>query len=90
MAPSTSQKSICKAFNQFGEQKLEIHLTISTELVAHIHPQIQIINSGNSALLNCTIYGSEVNKIEWFHNGQELFANGRTERRYASTHVRRR
>uniref|UniRef100_A0A182NQ64 Down syndrome cell adhesion molecule-like protein Dscam2 n=1 Tax=Anopheles dirus TaxID=7168 RepID=A0A182NQ64_9DIPT len=71
---------ICKAFNQFGEQKLEIHLTISTELVAHIHPQIQIINSGNSALLNCSIFGSEVNKIEWFHNGQELFANGRTER----------
>uniref|UniRef100_A0A1S4GPA3 Uncharacterized protein n=1 Tax=Anopheles gambiae TaxID=7165 RepID=A0A1S4GPA3_ANOGA len=71
---------ICKAFNQFGEQKLEIHLTISNELVAHIHPQIQIINSGNSALLNCSIYGSEVNKIEWFHNGQELFANGRSER----------
>ncbi|XP_035786671.1 Down syndrome cell adhesion molecule-like protein Dscam2 isoform X3 [Anopheles albimanus] len=71
---------ICKAFNQFGEQKLEMHLTVSNELMAHIHPQIQIINSGSSALLNCSIFGGEVNKIEWFHNGQELFANGRSER----------
>ncbi|XP_058830387.1 cell adhesion molecule Dscam2 isoform X2 [Topomyia yanbarensis] len=63
---------VCKAANQFGEQKLQIHLTINSELVVQIIPQIQVINAGSSATFNCTIIGSEIGKIEWFHNGRAL------------------
>lgn len=67
-----SGRWICKASNQFGEQKLQIRLTINSELSAHINPQIQVINTGSTAKFNCTIVGSEIGKIEWFHNGHAL------------------
>ena len=34
-----------------------------------MNPQIQIINSGGTAIFNCTISGTP-NNIEWFHNGK--------------------
>ncbi|XP_055628541.1 cell adhesion molecule Dscam2 isoform X2 [Toxorhynchites rutilus septentrionalis] len=60
---------ICKAVNQFGEQELHIHLTINSELVVQIQPQIQIVNTGTPAKFNCMIVGSKIGKIEWIHNG---------------------
>lgn len=63
---------ICKVSNQFGEQKLEIRLTVNSYLSAHIHPQIQIINSGGTAIFNCSITGTPIGKIEWFHDGKPV------------------
>lgn len=62
---------VCKASNQYGEQKLEIVLKVNLHLSAHINPQIQIINSGSTAFFNCSTSGSP-NDIEWFHNGKPV------------------
>lgn len=62
---------ICKASNQYGEQKLEIVVQVNSYLSVHMNPQIQIINSGGTAIFNCTIAGTPTN-IEWFHNGKSI------------------
>uniref|UniRef100_A0A336KKP0 CSON012059 protein n=1 Tax=Culicoides sonorensis TaxID=179676 RepID=A0A336KKP0_CULSO len=61
---------ICKASNQFGEQKLEIRLTVNNYLSVHINPQVQIINYGGGVTFNCSITDQTVSKIEWYHNGK--------------------
>ncbi|XP_053686439.1 cell adhesion molecule Dscam2 [Sabethes cyaneus] len=73
---------ICKAANQFGEQRLQIHLTINSELLVHIHPQMQVINTGDSAKFNCTVMGSESSQIEWFHNGRLLTDDNRMGKKF--------
>lgn len=61
---------ICKASNQFGEQKLEIRLTVNNYLSVHINPQVQIVNYGGAVAFNCSITDQTVSKIEWYHNGK--------------------
>lgn len=63
---------VCKASNQFGEQRVEIRLHVNTYLSVHIHPQVQIVNSGGTALFNCSITGSGTEEVEWFHDGTLL------------------
>lgn len=60
---------MCKASNQFGEQRVEIRLRVNTYLSVHIHPQVQIVNSDGTAIFNCSITGTGDEKIEWFHDG---------------------
>lgn len=45
---------------------------MNSYLSAHIHPQIQIINSGGTAIFNCSITGTPIGKIEWFHDGKPV------------------
>lgn len=33
----------CKAFNQFGEQKLDVYVTVNAHLSVHVVPQLQVI-----------------------------------------------
>ncbi|XP_055715988.1 cell adhesion molecule Dscam2 isoform X2 [Phlebotomus papatasi] len=67
-----SGRWICKASNQFGDQKLEIRLFVNSYLSIHVHPQTQTINSGGRAIFNCSIVGSPIDKIEWFHDGKPI------------------
>lgn len=67
-----SGKWICKASNQYGDITLEIMLSVTSHLSAHIHPQVQMVNSGAPASLNCSVAGNPIDKIEWFHNGMPL------------------
>ncbi|XP_033149971.1 Down syndrome cell adhesion molecule-like protein Dscam2 isoform X2 [Drosophila busckii] len=70
-------KWICQASNQFGEQRIEIRLSVNTFVSVHILPQVQIVNSGGTAIFNCTTTGSSIdaNAIDWLHNGKPLQAN---------------
>ncbi|KAH8408036.1 hypothetical protein KR222_011729 [Zaprionus bogoriensis] len=68
-------KWICQASNQLGEQRIEIRLIVNTVLSVHIFPQVQVVNSGGTAIFNCTITGSAVDVIDWLHNGKPLQAN---------------
>lgn len=62
-------QQVCKASNQFGDQRIEVRLHVNTYLSVHIHPQVQIVNSGGNAVFNCSITGTGVEQIEWYHNG---------------------
>ncbi|XP_051862940.1 cell adhesion molecule Dscam2 isoform X2 [Drosophila albomicans] len=67
-------KWICQASNQFGEQRIEIRLKVNTFVSVHILPQVQIVNSGGTAIFNCTTIDSEIDVIDWWHNGKPLQA----------------
>ncbi|KPU80416.1 uncharacterized protein Dana_GF18608, isoform B [Drosophila ananassae] len=68
-------KWICQASNQFGEQRIEIRLSVNSYVSVHILPQVQIVNSGGTANFNCTTTGSAIDAIDWLHNGKPLQAN---------------
>lgn len=68
--PSISQ--VCQASNQFGEQRIEIRLFVNSYVSVHILPQVQIVNSGGTAIFNCSTTGSAIDNIEWLHNGKPL------------------
>lgn len=63
---------VCKASNQFGEQKLEIRLTVNNYLSVHINPQVQIVNHGGSAIFNCSVSDFTAGKVEWYQNGKQI------------------
>ena len=66
---------VCKATNQFGEQRVEIRLHVKVVLSVHIHPQVQIVNSGGMAVFNCSIAGIAgigEERIDWYHDGTLL------------------
>lgn len=69
-------RQVCKASNQFGEQRVEVRLHVNAYLSVHIHPQVQIVNSGGTAVFNCTVTGTDGDQVEWFHNGVPLLADG--------------
>lgn len=74
---------VCKATNQFGEQRVEIRLHVKVVLSVHIHPQVQIVNSGGTAVFNCSIAGIGAiaeERIDWYHDGtllQDLPSNNK-------------
>lgn len=67
---------VCKASNQFGDQTVSIRVHVNSYLSVHIHPQVQIINSGGTAIFNCSITGTSVQNIEWFHDGIMIMTEG--------------
>lgn len=54
---------------------MEIRLHVKVVLSVHIHPQVQIVNSGGMAVFNCSMAGIAVNgeeRIDWYHDGTLL------------------
>lgn len=58
---------------------------MNAHLSVHIHPQVQIVNSGTVAVFNCSVNGAAGERddneqhptqhhVEWFHNGVPLLA----------------
>ncbi|XP_044017269.1 Down syndrome cell adhesion molecule-like protein Dscam2 [Aphidius gifuensis] len=60
---------ICRATNQFGEQRAETHLSVTSKLNARIQPRLQVVNSGDAATMNCSVEGYPVESVEWLHDG---------------------
>ncbi|TGZ53114.1 Uncharacterized protein DBV15_05473 [Temnothorax longispinosus] len=60
---------VCRASNQLGEQRAETHLSVTSKLNARIQPRVQVINSGETATMNCTVEGYPVESVEWLHDG---------------------
>ncbi|XP_017776462.1 PREDICTED: Down syndrome cell adhesion molecule-like protein Dscam2 isoform X2 [Nicrophorus vespilloides] len=65
----------CKVTNHFGEQKLDMQLTVTAQLNVHVLPQLQIVNSGENAMFNCTVSGSPVGRVQWLRNGEPILAD---------------
>lgn len=52
-----------------------MRLHVTAYLSVHIHPQVQIVNSGGTAVFNCSVAGLErleAGHVEWLHNGVPL------------------
>ncbi|XP_066247380.1 cell adhesion molecule Dscam1 isoform X2 [Euwallacea similis] len=69
LTPEDSGRWTCKVFNSFGEQRLDVHLNVIAHLSVHVLPQLQVINSGENALFNCTVSGTPIGRVRWVKNG---------------------
>ncbi|XP_060516116.1 cell adhesion molecule Dscam2 [Cylas formicarius] len=72
LKPEDSGRWTCKVHNSFGEQRLDIHLTVVAHLSVHVLPQLQVINSGDTAIFNCTVSGSPVGRVQWLKNSEMI------------------
>ncbi|XP_033228370.1 Down syndrome cell adhesion molecule-like protein Dscam2 [Belonocnema kinseyi] len=75
---------ICNASNQLGVQRAETHLAVTSKLNARIQPNLQVINSGDIAIMNCTVEGYPVESVEWLHDGIPVLTAHETRIRLAA------
>lgn len=74
LKPDDTGKWICKASNQFGEQRLDIHLTVTAHLSLHVLPQLQVIY--NRRILIIVWIVSDFKKREHIQSvSRKLFAS---------------
>ncbi|XP_058795689.1 cell adhesion molecule Dscam2 isoform X3 [Phymastichus coffea] len=66
---------VCSARNQFGEQQAETHLSVTSKLNARIQPLLQVVNSGQTATMNCTVEGFPIESVEWLHDGVPIHSS---------------
>ncbi|CAH0727689.1 unnamed protein product, partial [Brenthis ino] len=59
----------CRAANAHGHITLRLHLSLRAHLTVHAQPHTQIVNSGGTAIINCTWAGWPSPRLEWLHNG---------------------
>lgn len=60
---------MCSARNQFGEQQAETHLSVTFKLNARVQPMLQLVNSGQTVTMNCTVEGYPIESVDWLHDG---------------------
>ncbi|OQR72955.1 Down syndrome cell adhesion molecule-like, partial [Tropilaelaps mercedesae] len=58
----------CHANNSMGMDTTETELTVTDTLHALIAPRVYRAELGGSVLLNCTVRGTPVLRVEWLHN----------------------
>ncbi|CAH2101996.1 unnamed protein product [Euphydryas editha] len=59
----------CRAANAHGHLTLKLHLFLRAHLTVHAQPHTQVVNSGGTAIINCTWAGWPSPRLEWLHNG---------------------
>ncbi|XP_059046951.1 cell adhesion molecule Dscam2-like [Achroia grisella] len=64
----------CRAANPHGHLTLRLHLAVHAHLTVHAQPHTQVVNSGGTAMINCTWGGWPAPRLEWLHNGVPLGA----------------
>ncbi|KAH9634765.1 hypothetical protein HF086_013625 [Spodoptera exigua] len=64
----------CRAANAHGHLTLRLHVAVRAHLTAHAQPHTQVVNSGGTAIINCTWGGWPAPRLEWLHNGVPLGA----------------
>eukprot|EP00106_Octopus_bimaculoides_P001607 XP_014769049.1 PREDICTED: Down syndrome cell adhesion molecule homolog [Octopus bimaculoides] len=67
----------CRAFNKKGSTTVSIQLTVTSPLSATLYPADQIVDAGRVATFNCSVQGSPINEITWYHNGEPLTNSSR-------------
>ncbi|XP_074653669.1 cell adhesion molecule Dscam1-like [Tubulanus polymorphus] len=72
-----SGRYVCIATNRLGQKTAITQLTVTAPLSVHVEPSHQIVDVGNTASFNCTIYGHPVKSIKWYKNGKILKIQGR-------------
>ncbi|GAB1598659.1 Down syndrome cell adhesion molecule-like isoform X2, partial [Argonauta hians] len=68
----------CTAFNKKGSTSVSLQLTVTSPLKATLYPSYQIVDAGHMATFNCSVQGSPVKNITWYHNGRPFTNISRT------------
>ncbi|XP_063226995.1 cell adhesion molecule Dscam2 [Bacillus rossius redtenbacheri] len=65
-------KYLCWVNNSAGEETVQVTLSISAPLSAHLQPQSQVVDVGKEAVFHCVSSGFPVTKVAWFANGRPV------------------
>ncbi|KAG1677263.1 Down syndrome cell adhesion molecule-like protein Dscam2 [Nymphon striatum] len=63
---------ICKATNEMGQEEAVSKVTVISPISVFIHPQIQIVNIGDTVNLECVVSGGPINEVTWMKNGETI------------------
>lgn len=74
-----SGKYLCWVNNTVGEETIQVTLTVTAPLTAHLQPQVQIIDVDKNATFQCIISGYPVHEITWLHDGKPILRDNRVE-----------
>ncbi|XP_022699734.1 Down syndrome cell adhesion molecule-like protein 1 homolog [Varroa jacobsoni] len=59
---------LCQTNNSMGMETTETELIVTDALHAVITPRVYRADLGGNVLLNCTVRGTPVHRVEWLHN----------------------
>lgn len=62
----------CIAFNSLGEFTIDTELRVRRTLSTSIRPKRLISDKRSRVVVNCTVSGSPIDAIHWYHNGLPL------------------
>ncbi|XP_055679736.1 cell adhesion molecule Dscam2 isoform X1 [Lutzomyia longipalpis] len=72
-------KYLCWVNNSAGEETIQVMLTVSAPLTAHLQPQVQTVDVDRDAHLQCIVSGFPVQDIVWLHDGKPILRDNRIE-----------
>nr|CAD7399479.1 unnamed protein product [Timema cristinae] len=72
-------KYLCWVNNSAGEETVQVTLTVSAPLSAHVQPQNQVVDVGKEAVFQCIPGGHPVTKVVWYRNGKPVVRDARFE-----------
>ncbi|XP_076350073.1 cell adhesion molecule Dscam1-like isoform X2 [Tachypleus tridentatus] len=67
----------CMVSNDVGQERGEVTLDITAPLKASIYPEKQEVESGDPAIINCTVQGYPIHFVSWLKDQRTLVADGR-------------
>ncbi|XP_061500110.1 cell adhesion molecule Dscam2 isoform X1 [Anopheles gambiae] len=74
-----SGKYLCWVNNTAGEETIQVSLTVTAPLTAHLQPQVQTVDVGKDAQFQCIISGFPAHEVLWMHNGKPIVRDSRIE-----------
>ena len=67
---------VCIMNNSAGAERIEVNLTVRSNLDTLVSPTQQIIDLGQEATFACKVTGSPKQHVFWTKNGQDLQIDG--------------
>ncbi|XP_049771824.1 Down syndrome cell adhesion molecule-like protein Dscam2 [Schistocerca cancellata] len=72
-----SGRYVCVVNNSVGVERASTSLLVTTPLSAYVVPQLQTVDAGRSAQLNCSTAGHPQLAVSWLKDGRPLRASSR-------------
>ncbi|XP_052126133.1 cell adhesion molecule Dscam2 isoform X2 [Frankliniella occidentalis] len=69
---SDAGQYVCTVSNSAGEETVHVALTVTAPLSAHVSPPWQEVSTGSEALLECSVAGQPVARVQWLRDGLPL------------------
>ncbi|XP_058987901.1 cell adhesion molecule Dscam2 [Musca domestica] len=72
-------KYLCWVNNTAGEETIQVSLTVTAPLTAHLQPQVQTVDVDKDAQFQCIVTGHPVHDVNWLHDGKPILRDNRVE-----------
>ncbi|XP_069681625.1 cell adhesion molecule Dscam1 isoform X3 [Periplaneta americana] len=72
-------KYLCWVNNSAGEETVQVTLTVTAPLSAHVQPQTQVVDVGKEAVFQCITGGHPITRVSWYRNAKPIVRDNRFE-----------